>query len=458
MVLNNSMLLFSQSGMPRRGRDSEEEGGASRKRQRPGGSVQDAEGRSRGLEQSRSILDPVTLSFSLKCDATALAGRRDALEAALKKVATEFEGLDFRMGRTIVGPSDETLQKILPLVLEHVGVPGVAAGDFVWPFLLTCRAWRRELEARGFCRTTWQLCSTLAARNVAARNNDDAHDREMRRICARLARTALQRLSLSLGTEGNLELTPSSLLLDANAFLQRSWGWGATTVHEYLQAASQEPDASFLSRGAVSTAQILGLPLVRWAGKPQGRYPGLCSLDGHWSHVRAVAFSADGTRVVSGSNDGSVKVWNADTGAEVCKRDRVFQWRWSLFPSMFVVLELISSFVELLSHYKVYTDPSETRNGSNCFLNLRGFDDLYQNHARVFEWGAKRQFAVQGSSFQLRSNKCFYHFLLCGVKTSDIANNQMHSRTRSITCSQCCAGQSLGWCGRSFARCVCVCA
>jgi len=102
--------------MPRRGRDSEEEGGASRKRQRPGLSVQDAEGRSRGLEESRSILDPVTLSFSMKCDATALAGRRDALEAALRKVAAEFDGLDFRLGRTVVGPSDETLQKTLPLV------------------------------------------------------------------------------------------------------------------------------------------------------------------------------------------------------------------------------------------------------------------------------------------------------------------------------------------------------
>ena len=274
---------------------------------------------SRGLEESRSTLDPVTLSFSMKCDATALAGRREALEAALRKVATEFDGLDFRLGRTVVGPSDETLQKILPLVLEHVGVAGVAVGDFVGPFLQTCHAWRRELEARGFCRTTWQLCSTLAARNLAARNNEADYDREVGRICARLARNALQRLPLSLGAvAGNLARTSSSsLLLDANAFLQRAWGWGATTVHEYLQAASQEPDASFLSRGAVSTAGILGLPLLRWAGKPQGRYPGLCTLDGHWSHVRAVAFSGDGTRVVSGSNDGRVKVWNADTGAEV---------------------------------------------------------------------------------------------------------------------------------------------
>ena len=55
-----------------------------------------AEGRSRGLEASRSILEPVTISFSMKCDATALSSRKDALEAALRKVAAEFEGLDFR--------------------------------------------------------------------------------------------------------------------------------------------------------------------------------------------------------------------------------------------------------------------------------------------------------------------------------------------------------------------------
>ena len=38
---------------------------------------------------------------------------------------------------------------------------------------------------------------------------------------------------------------------------------------------------------------------------------------GHWGEVRSVAFSEDGTRVVSGSGDQLVKIWNAVTGAEV---------------------------------------------------------------------------------------------------------------------------------------------
>ena len=40
-------------------------------------------------------------------------------------------------------------------------------------------------------------------------------------------------------------------------------------------------------------------------------------MAGHSSHVHAVAFSADGKRIVSGSGDHLVKIWNAETGAEV---------------------------------------------------------------------------------------------------------------------------------------------
>ncbi|KAJ1467516.1 WD40-repeat-containing domain protein, partial [Baffinella frigidus] len=41
-------------------------------------------------------------------------------------------------------------------------------------------------------------------------------------------------------------------------------------------------------------------------------------LAGHSAFVHCVAISADGTRVVTGSNDTLVKIWNAETGAEVC--------------------------------------------------------------------------------------------------------------------------------------------
>ena len=37
-------------------------------------------------------------------------------------------------------------------------------------------------------------------------------------------------------------------------------------------------------------------------------------LSGHTDWVRSVALSADGSKVVSGSWDDTVKIWNADSG------------------------------------------------------------------------------------------------------------------------------------------------
>ena len=43
----------------------------------------------------------------------------------------------------------------------------------------------------------------------------------------------------------------------------------------------------------------------------------MCTLTGHSDCVYWVAFSPDGKRVVSASWDTLVKIWNAETGAEV---------------------------------------------------------------------------------------------------------------------------------------------
>jgi WD40 repeat protein len=42
------------------------------------------------------------------------------------------------------------------------------------------------------------------------------------------------------------------------------------------------------------------------------------TLTGHSDCVNVVAFSPDGNRVVSGSDDRLVKIWDTETGAEVC--------------------------------------------------------------------------------------------------------------------------------------------
>ena len=37
-------------------------------------------------------------------------------------------------------------------------------------------------------------------------------------------------------------------------------------------------------------------------------------LEGHTNYVMSVAFNHDGTKIVSGSSDNTIRVWNVDTG------------------------------------------------------------------------------------------------------------------------------------------------
>ena len=152
-----------------------------------------------------------------------------------------------------------------------------------------CKSWRGGLEAGGFCcNTTAQLCSALAG-------GGDAES---------LRQNALLRLDASSGDD--IERA------DGGAFLEKSLSLEGS-LPEWLQAASQEPDASFLSRGAASTAQCLGFALVRRVG----RYPKFHTPHDHSDTVYSVALYRDGKRAVSGSHDKLVKIWNTETGALV---------------------------------------------------------------------------------------------------------------------------------------------
>ena len=63
-------------------------------------------------------------------------------------------------GRTRVGLSEDTLQRMLPLLVDSV-LPHLGP-EAVFLCVKASKAWRRELEARGFCRRTFALCLALA--------------------------------------------------------------------------------------------------------------------------------------------------------------------------------------------------------------------------------------------------------------------------------------------------------
>jgi len=213
----------------------------------------------------------------------------------------EFGRQEFRLGRTRVGPSDDTLHRVILFVVE-----GHAAPEVLLLLSHTCKAWRRELDPL-FCNTTLQLCSTLA-------KGDNLE---------RLGQKAWQLFNAGTGENE----TERARRLDATSFLQRFSAAHTTnghawkgSLHQWLQAASQEPAVSFLSHGAASTAWTLGLPLVQWVNKPEERFPGLRTLMIPLSRaLRSTAFalSLDGTRIASGLENGTVQIWDVESGALV---------------------------------------------------------------------------------------------------------------------------------------------
>ena len=84
-----------------------------------------------------------------------------------------------------------------------------------------------------------------------------------------------------------------------------------STPHLYLSAMSQTPSSSPLCKLWIDHLQRHASVT---SGHPANWPPAVHTLHGHTYYVSSVAYSPDGKHIVSGSEDKTIRVWNATTG------------------------------------------------------------------------------------------------------------------------------------------------
>jgi WD40 repeat protein len=91
--------------------------------------------------------------------------------------------------------------------------------------------------------------------------------------------------------------------------------------HLLFQQAANQPDSTAPARAAAKRRRggREHRPWLRWVNKPRSWSPCLATLVGHTRDVTTCAFSPDGTRVLSGSNDGTLILWDTETGEATVK-------------------------------------------------------------------------------------------------------------------------------------------
>jgi WD40 repeat protein len=86
-----------------------------------------------------------------------------------------------------------------------------------------------------------------------------------------------------------------------------------------FQQAMNQPDISepYKAADLFWTSGRRKKPWFKWVNKPQHIDPCIMTLEGHTKFITSCAISPDGKRIVSGSGDKTLKIWDLESGAEL---------------------------------------------------------------------------------------------------------------------------------------------
>jgi WD40 repeat protein len=86
-----------------------------------------------------------------------------------------------------------------------------------------------------------------------------------------------------------------------------------------FQQAANQPDTTAPAAAANQRwkNKVEKRPWIRWLNKPRAHRPCIMTLVGHSSAVKHCAFSPDGRRIASGFVDGTIRIWDAESGSEM---------------------------------------------------------------------------------------------------------------------------------------------
>ena len=198
---------------------------------------------------------------------------------------------------------------------DRLAVGNHAGGLQVWDVKARALLWCFTLPSQDSIE---QVAFSQDGRRLAAGGLDRAI-----RLWDAWTGTALETIFSHTERIRALALSPDGKTLAAAG---QGWSiklWNLATG-KLLRECRREPDwiervARSTSHHVVVTAGVADNVVKVW--DVSARLQPRCKLEGHTGRVLAVALSPNVKRVASGSEDRSVRIWDAQTGKELCRRE-----------------------------------------------------------------------------------------------------------------------------------------